>query len=274
MKGIFMAEPVDIALVVSDIDGTLITSNHEITDAVRQTAARLADKGITLTLASSRPPRSIRPLAELLGLKTAYAAFNGALIVSAEGAVAATSHLAPDVTARIQAIAHHHNINVWIYDETDWYASVRDPFTEREEHTSGFSANLDDYKASATRPATKLTVVGKPEFVAEAEKDVLSEFHQVVSASKSKPRFLDVTAFGMHKGSVITRLAQTFGVPQNRVAVIGDGPNDIEMFQQAGISIAMGQAVDEVRAAATYLTASNNDDGWSKGIEKYVLQGR
>ncbi|HWO00854.1 MAG TPA: HAD hydrolase family protein, partial [Blastocatellia bacterium] len=87
----------------------------------------------------------------------------------------------------------------------------------------------------------------------------------------SKPRFLDVTAYGMHKGSVVIRLAKIFGVSTDQIAVIGDGLNDIEMFKQAGISIAMGQAVEEVLAAATYVTASNDDEGWARGIEKYVL---
>jgi len=66
-----------------------------------------------------------------------------------------------------------------------------------------------------------------------------------VSASKSKPRFLDVTSYGIHKGTVVVRLAELLKIPTERVAVIGDGPNDVEMFKQAGVSIAMGQGVDE-----------------------------
>jgi Cof subfamily protein (haloacid dehalogenase superfamily) len=260
-----------IALVISDIDGTLITSNHEVTAATRETAARLYEQGIGLSLSSSRPPRSIRPLAEALNLHSPFAAFNGALVVNAEGQVAARSEIAPAITARIRAIAEPLGINVWVYDESDWYARVRDSFVEREEHTAGFDAILDGYEDHAARGAAKLTVVGKPELVAQAEQQVLSELANEVSASKSKPRFLDVTAFGMHKGSVVTRLAKTFGVEQSQIAVIGDGPNDIEMFRQAGLSIAMGQAVDEVRLSAKCSTASNDEEGWSLGIEKYVL---
>ncbi len=260
-----------IALVISDIDGTLITSNHEVTAATRATAARLYENGINLALSSSRPPRSIRPLAAALNLHSPFAAFNGALIVNAEGEVAARSQIEPEIMARIRAIAEAHDINVWIYDENDWYARVRDAFVEREEHTAGFDANLADYERAAATPAAKLTVVGKPEFVAIAEREVLAEFPRQVSASKSKPRFLDVTAFGMHKGAVVTRLAQTYGVEQSQIAVIGDGPNDIEMFRQAGLSIAMGQAVDEVRNFAKVATTSNDDEGWSRGIEKFVL---
>jgi Cof subfamily protein (haloacid dehalogenase superfamily) len=263
--------PNDIALVVSDIDGTLITSNHEVTDATRAAAARLYERGIGLTLSSSRPPRSIRPLAEALKLSAPFAAFNGALVVSADGEIAARSRIEPETTARVKAVADDLGIDVWLYDEFGWYAPHRNPFVDREEHTSGFAPVLDDYADHLFKDLAKLTVVGKPELVALAEQRVLSEMATEVSASRSKPRFLDVTAFGFHKGTVVIRLAGLFGVSIDRVAVIGDGPNDVEMFRQAGLSIAMGQAVDEVQSEADCVTASNDDEGWARGIERYVL---
>lgn len=263
--------PNDISLVISDIDGTLITSNHEVTARTREAAAKLYERGIKLSLASSRPPRSIRPLAELLNLRSPFAAFNGALVITSEGEVMATSEIRPDVTARIKAIADDLGIGVWLYDEEEWYVSERNPFVDREEHTSGFSPNMDDYGARLEGGLNKLTVVGKPELVAIAEERVFGELSEMVSASRSKPRFLDVTAHGMHKGTVVVRLAEVFGISTDQVAVIGDGPNDIEMFRQAALSIAMGQAVDEVRAFATNVTASNDDEGWARGIEKYVM---
>ncbi|MGA9773142.1 MAG: HAD family hydrolase [Blastocatellia bacterium] len=260
-----------IALVISDIDGTLITSNHEIAESTRQTAARLYELGIQLSLASSRPPRSIRPLAESLALRSPFAAFNGALLITADGEVKARSTLSVSIIARIKSIADDYGLGVWAYDEFDWWAPWRDAFVDREEHTSGFSPLIDGYDERIRREVNKLTVVGKPELVAEAEKRLSKELTGEVSASRSKPRFLDVTAYGIHKGTVVIRLAEVFQVSTEQVAVIGDGPNDVEMFAQAGVSIAMGQGVDEVIRAASYITSSNDSDGWSRGIEKYVL---
>jgi Cof subfamily protein (haloacid dehalogenase superfamily) len=261
----------NIALVISDIDGTLITSNHEVTEATKSAAAKLHERGIALSLASSRPPRSIKPLAEELGLRSGFAAFNGALVVTAGGEVLESSVIPPATTARVKAIADELGLSVWAYDEADWWAPRRDSFVEREAHTSGFGPRMEGYEERLARDLNKLTVVGKPEAVAEAETRVLSELASEVSASRSKPRFLDVTAYGMHKGSVVVRLAKLFGVSREQIAVIGDGPNDVEMFKQAGTSIAMGQAVNEVLDAATHVTASNDDEGWAAGIEKYVL---
>jgi Cof subfamily protein (haloacid dehalogenase superfamily) len=264
-------KPSAIALVISDIDGTLITSNHEVTEATKKAAAKLYERGIALSLASSRPPRSIVPLADQLELRGPFAAFNGALVVKRDGEVLARSIISAATTARIRLIADEFGLAVWLYDEVDWWAPRRDPFVDREEHTSGFSPRIDGYDEKAKTDVNKLTVVGKPEFVAQAEQRALAELGSQVSASKSKPRFLDVTAHGIHKGTVVVRLAQLLNIPTERVAVIGDGPNDIEMFKQAGVSIAMGQAVDEVKEAATYLTSSNDDEGWARGIEQNVL---
>lgn len=261
----------DIALVISDIDGTLITSNHEVTEATIDAAAKLYDRGIELSLASSRPPRSIVPLADALKLRGPFAAFNGALVVKRDGEVLARSVLSPATIASVKAIADQLGVAVWLYDELDWWAPAHDAFVDREEHTSGFSPRIDGYAERITRDANKLTVVGKPEFVARAEERVLAELATDVSASRSKPRFLDVTSFGIDKGTVVVRLAKLLDIPTERVAVIGDGPNDIEMFRQAGLSIAMGQAVDDVLKAANHLTTSNDDEGWARGIEQYVL---
>ncbi len=237
-----------IALVISDIDGTLITSNHEVTEATKAAAAKLYERGIELALASSRPPRSIVPLADALKLQGAFAAFNGALIIKRDGEVLARSVIPAATIARVKTIADSLGLSVWLYDEKDWWAPRRDPFVAREEHTSGFSPS-----------------------VAKAVERVLSELANEVSASRSKPRFLDVTAYGIHKGTVVVRLAGLLGIPTESVAVIGDGPNDVEMFKQAGLSIAMGQAVDEVRQAADSVTTSNDDEGWARAIEEYVL---
>jgi Cof subfamily protein (haloacid dehalogenase superfamily) len=264
----------DIALVISDIDGTIITSNHEVTRATREAAEKLRRAGIALSLSSSRPPRSIAPIAGALGLDGPLAAFNGSCIFQLDGRLLSKGTIPPQTIARIKAIADQLAISLWIYDEQNWWAPHRDAFVEREEHTSGFSPNFSQYRERLSQDACKLTVVGNPDLVAQAEHLMLGELSEEVSASRSKPRFLDVTPRGVHKGSVVARLAQLLGITADRVAAIGDGPNDLDMFAQAGLSIAMGQAADQVRAAANYVTTSNDEDGWARAIEKYVLRER
>jgi Cof subfamily protein (haloacid dehalogenase superfamily) len=266
-----MSDVRQIALVISDIDGTLITSNHEVTQATKRSAQALFENGIRLALASSRPPRAIAPIAGALGLDAPYAAFNGGMIVASDGSLIAGSTLEAPVTLAVKKIASGLGLDVWLYDAHDWWASERTPFVEREEHTAGFAAQFAGYNERLASPLNKLTVVGRPDRVEVAEAKVLKELVSQVSASRSKPRFLDITAHGWHKGAVVSRFAGVFGCREEEVAVIGDGPNDVEMFARAGVSIAMGQAVEYVRSHARFLTSSNDEEGWARGIERFVL---
>jgi Cof subfamily protein (haloacid dehalogenase superfamily) len=261
-----------IELVVSDIDGTLITTNHELTRATKAAAVELYYSGIRLCLASSRPPKSIRPFVRELGLRTPYAAFNGALIQLPDGQTLASSSIPPTITQRIKLIAGKFGLDVWLYDEKYWYAQLHTPFVDREAMTAGFKPQFDSYATLIKKPMTKLTIAGNPEIVAQVEERVSGEMGQHVTASRSKPRFLDVTAKGWDKGSVMQRLTELLTVKIERTAAIGDGPNDIAMFKQAGMSIAMGQAVDNVKLYAKYTTDSNDDDGWARAMTRYVLQ--
>src|SRR5262245_15829433 len=107
-------KPSPIALVISDIDGTLVTSNHEVTEATKTAAVKLYDRGIALSLASSRPPRSIIPLADALKLQGPFAAFNGALVVKREGEVLARSIISAATISSVKRIADQFGLAVWL----------------------------------------------------------------------------------------------------------------------------------------------------------------
>ncbi|MGH9883410.1 MAG: HAD hydrolase family protein, partial [Pyrinomonadaceae bacterium] len=119
--------------------------------------------------------------------------------------------------------------------------------------------------------AAKLVVVGEPALIAEAEPKVLETGGSEVSATKSKPRFIDITTADADKGKVVTQLSSLLSIPTERIAVIGDGPNDILMFERAGFSIAMGQAEESVRRAADVVTAGNTQEGFARAMEDYLL---
>lgn len=261
-----------IELLISDVDGTLITSNHEITPATKRMALELRLSGIHLCLVSSRPPRSIKPIARELGLRAPFAAFNGALIQLPDDQILAHSVVPSTVAQRIRAMAIQMGLDVWLYDQKDWWAAMRTPFVDREAQTAGFLPRTEGYPAQLKRENTKLTVVGTPDVVLRAEERIRGELGTVVSASRSKPRFLDITAFGWHKPSVLKRFASLLDLTPEKIAVIGDGPGDAALFKQAILSVAMGQAVDSVKNQAIHVTTSNDDEGWARGVERFILK--
>ncbi|HEX6510507.1 MAG TPA: HAD hydrolase family protein, partial [Chloroflexota bacterium] len=92
-----------------------------------------------------------------------------------------------------------------------------------------------------------------------------------ISAARSQPYYLDVTNPKANKGEVVLMLSRLLSIPPEQIATIGDMPNDVLMFQKSGVSIAMGNASPEVQRAATYVTTSNEEEGFANAMEQFVL---
>lgn len=260
-----------ISLVISDVDATLITPEHEITARAARAVRELRKQGIHFTMASSRPPRGLYDFAGLLDLSEPFAAFNGGVIQKRTGETLLAHVLSRDVCEAAYQITERFGINLWVYCDHLWHVDRVTKFVEREQHTIGFEATVETNLREAFGTAAKLVMVGDPALVAEAEPVALAEFGAQVSATKSKPRFLDITAKEAHKGTVVTRLAGVLEIPTEEVAVIGDGLNDVLMFERAGFSIAMGQASEEVKQAASVVGKANTEEGFADAMERFVL---
>ena len=93
------------------------------------------------------------------------------------------------------------------------------------------------------------------------------------TVARSQAYYLDITDRLANKGTGLLKIAKQLGVPPAEIAVIGDGGNDIAMFEQAGLCIAMGNAQPAVKAAADFVTDSNGEDGFAKAVERFILGG-
>jgi hydroxymethylpyrimidine pyrophosphatase-like HAD family hydrolase len=109
------------------------------------------------------------------------------------------------------------------------------------------------------------------EAVARCEASLQEQFGTRVSAARSQPYYLDTTHLDANKGAVVDRLARYLQVPPERIATIGDQPNDVLMFKRSGLSIAMGNASVEVQRQATFVTTSFGDEGFANAVERFVL---
>ena len=107
--------------------------------------------------------------------------------------------------------------------------------------------------------------------VARCEKDVQERCGASVSAARSQPFYLDVTHPHANKGEVVVMASEFGKIPTQEIATIGDMPNDVTMFNKSGVSIAMGNASPEVQKAATYVTASNEEEGFARAVEDFIL---
>lgn len=107
--------------------------------------------------------------------------------------------------------------------------------------------------------------------VAECEVAAQNELSDRASASRSQPYYLDITHPQANKGTVVSRLSEILSIPTEEIVTLGDMPNDVPMFELSGISIAMGNASEEVQQQATYTTDSYTKEDFAKAIENIIL---
>lgn len=266
-----MARP-EVRIVLADVDGTLVTQEKALTDRAVAAVSRLSDQGIAFAVTSGRPPRGMSMLIEPLGLSTPISAFNGGLIVQPDMSVLAQKLIPEVVAARAIELLAARGLDVWVYSGADWL--VRDPkgaHVAREASTVAFDPTVVETFEGVSDMAKIVGVSDDHELVARSAQEARETFGDHVSAAQSQPYYLDITHPQANKGEVVSYLAARLGVPTEQFATIGDMPNDVLMFARSGLSIAMGNASREVQRAARRVTASNEEDGFAKAIERFVL---
>jgi len=266
-----MTQP-SIKIVLADVDGTLVTQEKALTERAVAAVKRLREAGIEFAVTSGRPPRGMSMLIEPLALSTPIAAFNGGLIVRPDMSVIEQRTISDQIVAPAIELLEGQGLDVWLYSGADWL--VRDakaPHVDREAKTVAFDPKIVESFDGVTDVAKIVGVSDDHELVAKSTDQVRERFGDDVSAAQSQPYYLDVTHPQANKGEVVSYLSAHLGIPPEQFATIGDMPNDILMFARSGLSIAMGNAGPEVHRAARRVTASNEEEGFAKAIERFVL---
>jgi Cof subfamily protein (haloacid dehalogenase superfamily) len=262
-----------ISLVVSDVDGTLVTTGKVLTERSRAAVARLDAAGIGFSVISSRPPFGLGMLSEALDLRLPMGAFNGAALVSPDLALLDRRTL-PAQTAR-DAIARFRSLSLdaWLFTTELWMVEKADgAYVPLEVRTINTQPTVVDDLEAHLDQALKLVGVSE-DFgrLAAAEPQLRAALGDRASIVRSQPYYLDITPAGTNKGTLLAELARRLTLPIDEIVTLGDMENDVPMFRNSGFSIAMGNATEEVKRAATAVTLSNDEDGFAVAIEQIVL---
>jgi Cof subfamily protein (haloacid dehalogenase superfamily) len=265
-----------IRLLVCDIDGTLVRRDKSLSDANIAAVRGLADAGIAISLISARPMSGIVGIGDALSLLGPFGAFNGGTLFDTGGILCPPERIPGDVAMRILGILDAAKIDVWLFANDLWYARDADnPHVPREKLSSGRNPSLRDDLASLCHAVDKIVGVSDDAtLLKRVEAEMQAATAGAATVALSQPYFLDATALLANKGDGVVAVARAMEVPIENVAVIGDMANDLPMFARAGLSIAMGQAPEHVRAAADWVTASNEEDGVARAIERLIAERR
>lgn len=258
-----------IALVVSDVDGTLLTKDKVLTEAAIGAVRKLHEAGIGFTIISSRPTLGMRFFVEPLQLKLPFGAFNGSCVLNPDLSLI-EQHTIPASTAqRAIDLLNQFGTDLWLFTSDLWLARDESgPYVPLERRAirsdPTIVSDFTPYLASACKIVGSSTDAAMLETLETTMQEVLGK---QATAVRSQSYYLDITPPGFNKGTFVTAMAKRLGLPKEAIATIGDMQNDLPMFTASGLCIAMGNATDDVKRAATYVTCSNEEEGFAGAIE-------
>jgi Cof subfamily protein (haloacid dehalogenase superfamily) len=258
-----------IALVVSDVDGTLLTKDKVLTDKAARAVRQLEDSGVAFTVVSSRPTIGMRFLIEPLRITMPFGSFNGSSITDPQLKPIEQHVLPASAAQRSLEILKQFGVDAWLFTNDQWFADNADgEYNPWEKRTiKADPVFVEDF---APYLATACKLVGSssdPVLLKRCEAAMQQEVGTRVTVACSQTYYLDVTPPGHDKGTFVQAMAKRLDISTDAVATIGDMQNDLAMFGVSGMSIAMGNATDEIKRQATNVTTSNQDEGFAGAIE-------
>jgi Cof subfamily protein (haloacid dehalogenase superfamily) len=265
-----------IRMVIADVDGTLVTQEKVLTTKAIEAVHQLHDAGIIFAITSGRPPAGMKMLIEPLSIATPIPGFNGGQVVHPDMSIIEQHTLPSEVTPQVVAACEEHGVDVWIYKGTDWYIRKADaPHVAREEWTVKFPPTVVENFDGLHDEVVKIVGVSDDlERVKQLESDLQKKFGGQVSAARSQPYYVDVTHPLANKGAMVGWMSEHFKIPPEQIATLGDQPNDVLMFVKSGMSIAVGNASPDVQKSATFVSTSNEEEGFANAIERFVLPAK
>ena len=260
-------------LVAIDVDGTLLTSGHEVTAATVAAVDHVRARGVEILLATSRGPRALEEILRRTGLvePSVFVGSQGGITGSyGEDGLHVLDRRPASLAGARQLVrdALATGLSVHWFTAEHWIVSHVDHTVEAEVAVVGAEPEVGDLLSEERRP-DKLMLIAPTDDLSTL-RTLSAGLPKDLQAQPSNPTYLEITRRGVDKGSAVRRFCQRRDIPPSRVVAIGDGPNDLGLFAFAGCSVAPANARDEVLGAATFVTASNDDDGVARALMMLV----
>jgi len=265
-------------LLVTDVDGTLLTPDGEVSGAVREAVRDLTARGVPVALCTGRSILASRGLIEGLGLHEMNHIFFDGAVVSMVNVVAPvySATLKPELVEAMVGFAQEHGIDLELagvsgsYSEREtWTTHVKETIFHNPFTIGPFSGIWE--RESLVRAAVTLREPGDQEradhFIARFRDEVV--IHSAHSPQLPEVSFLNFVAPGLSKGKAVEALARYLGIMKDEVVAVGDWLNDIPMLRAAGLAVAMGNAHEDVKAAADFVTLPAAEDGLAHVIRRF-----
>lgn len=253
-----------------DVDGTLLTDKLEISRTTKEAIGWVHRIGVLVVIVTARSPGASLFLYDELGIfNNPIVCFNGALIVR-ENTVLLDRQIETSDIKKIVHLLNGFDVNISAYRHHDWFTENIDEWIEQESAITHSVINRIDFAELLEQEfcANKLLCMGVPHEIDRAENFLKATGFEHLNIHKSKTTYLEITNLNASKKQGIQKLLDIYELNPQQIIAIGDNFNDVDMLQFSGTSVVMGNAPDEVKQVATFVTDTNNNDGIAKALER------
>jgi Cof subfamily protein (haloacid dehalogenase superfamily) len=262
--------------VFLDMDGTLLRSDHSVSEATIEKIRQLTKKGIPVILVSARPFDAITPTFRAIGIPDHYplVSLNGSYIVE-KGQPILDVRMGLDITEAVSEKVRPFNATIAYYVQREWFSEWKDKWTDYEQRIMDVTIEVaplpelvEGWARQGVAP-NKMMVMSEAPNIGQIQRHLKNVYNGMLNIYPSKPTYLEVMDPRGSKSNAVSWLAQRMNIRPEEVIAMGDNFNDREMIEFAGMGVAMGNAPDEIKAAANYVTDTNNNDGVRLALEKF-----
>ena len=260
-----------IKLVATDIDGTIFIPETKFNDTVKKCIKELCQKGVKVVLVTGRMHAAASLIAKELGLDTPVVSYQGGLIKQNDETLY-ERYLTKEQAEKILNWAKTENIHINLYNDDILYSEKECYEIKRYCNNLHTEYEIEDFCKIDKTKINKLLAIdySNPDKINRLEKELPNIFPDLYIV-KSTPYFLEFSNKEGSKYCAVKYLQKYWNLKDDEILTIGDQNNDIELLRAGGIKVAMGNATEELKAIADYVTSSVYDDGFVKAMNKFVL---
>ena len=260
-----------IKLIATDIDGTILIPEKDFTEGVKSCIKELQDKGICVVLVTGRMNKSALKIREKLGLKTPLISYQGAMINDGFGNILYERQLTENQAETIIEWAKKENVHINLYNNDNLYSEKDNDIVQKYSKNQYIEYTVKPFNEIKKDKVNKILAIDyeNPDKIDKLEKNLQSIFPDLYIV-KSTPYFLEFSNPEGSKYCAVKFLQKHLGINESETLTIGDQNNDIELLKAGGIKIAMGNATDELKAVADYITDTVYNDGFVKAVRKFL----
>ncbi|MEJ1238191.1 HAD family hydrolase [Chryseolinea sp. T2] len=267
-----------IRAVFTDVDGTLLNSERQLSRRTIHAIRSIADK-VTVVLASSRMPSAMRHLQLELNIAGhPLVCYNGGYVLAsgADSTVYANHVIPLDVCRGIVAYASGKPVHISLYHADNWYAVKQDKWTDKEERVTKVSPQFKSFDAVLSEweinglGAHKVMCMGEAADIASFYEWLREQYADRIHIYKSRPTYLELATKQVSKASGMELIMSRHLKASLADAIaFGDNYNDVEMLREAGIGVAVDNAIQDAKEIADEITTAGEDDGVARSLEKH-----